>query len=88
MSGVTRGEGPLHHSLIANGPPPRAGEDFAGAAGRLAGMAGAVFGWSPDQFWRATPAELAALVQAVGGEASEGVDRATVARLMEAFPDG
>ena len=31
---------------------------FAEAAARLAGMAGAVLGWSPDRFWRATPAEL------------------------------
>jgi uncharacterized phage protein (TIGR02216 family) len=53
-------------------------------------MAGAVLGWAPDVFWRATPAELGAVVAAIGGEAGEGAppDRATVARLMEAFPDG
>ncbi|GAA4781219.1 hypothetical protein GCM10023219_31830 [Stakelama sediminis] len=58
-------------------------------AGRLAGLAGLWFGWSPEAFWRATPAELAVLVQAMAGDgAADGVDRATVARLMENFPDG
>lgn len=64
--------------------------DFAGGAVRLAGFAGAVLGWSPDAFWRATPAELAAVVTAAGG--GEGAmtppDAATLARMREAFPDG
>lgn len=65
-------------------------EAFAGEAGRLAGMAGAVLGWSPDAFWRATPAELAAVVGALAGESGGGVppDAVTMARLREAFPDG
>ncbi|MEG3153112.1 phage tail assembly chaperone, partial [Sphingomonas sp. ZT3P38] len=36
---------------------------FAEAAVRLAGQAGVAFGWTPDVFWRATPAELLALVR-------------------------
>jgi uncharacterized phage protein (TIGR02216 family) len=64
-------------------------DSFADGAGRLAGLAGAAFGWSPDAFWRATPAELAALVRAVAGEAAAvPPDRATLARMMEADPDG
>lgn len=62
---------------------------FAEGAARLAGCAGLCLGWSPDAFWRATPAELAAVVGALRGE--EGAvppDAGTVARLMEAFPDG
>ena len=62
---------------------------FADAAARLAGLAGVAFGWPPAQFWDATPAELAALVTAIGGEA--GVPPPTpemIATLMEAFPDG
>ncbi|MCU6455862.1 phage tail assembly chaperone [Sphingomonas sp. A2-49] len=72
----------------------RGGEDgrgFAGSAARLAGFAGAVLGWSPDAFWRATPAELAAVVRAAsgGGEAAAmPPDAATLARMREAFPDG
>lgn len=65
-----------------------AGEDFAGAALRLAGMAGAVLGWTPDAFWRATPAELAAVVRVLIPAATTPPDAATIARLQEAFPDG
>jgi uncharacterized phage protein (TIGR02216 family) len=62
---------------------------FAEGAVRLAGLAGVLFGWSPDAFWRATPDELAALVRAVAGDAPAGPpDRAAIWRLMEAFPDG
>ena len=63
---------------------------FADAAARLAGLAGAVLGWSPDRFWRATPAELASVVAVLrGGDALiDPPDGATLARLQEAFPDG
>ncbi len=63
---------------------------FADSATRLAGFAGAALGWSPDTFWRATPAELAAVVAVLSG-AGEMVpppDRATLTTLQEAFPDG
>lgn len=63
-------------------------DDFTTAAARLAGMAGAAFGWRPDEFWRATPGELAGLVRAITGETSAPPDAATLARLREAFPDG
>ncbi len=62
--------------------------EFADAAARLAGLAGAAFGWSPDAFWGATPAELGALVRAVAGEDVAPPDAAAIARLREAFPDG
>lgn len=61
---------------------------FAEAAVRLAGMAGVAFGWSPAVFWAATPAELAALMRALAGEAPATADAGDLARLMEAFPDG
>jgi len=63
---------------------------FAEAARRLSGMTGLVFGWPPDAFWRATPAELEALLEAATGDGDEidPPDRQAVARLMEAFPDG
>lgn len=65
-------------------------ERFADAALRLAGLAGAVLGWSPDIFWRATPAELGAVVAVlVGrGDSIAPPDAATIARMQEAFPDG
>jgi uncharacterized phage protein (TIGR02216 family) len=64
-------------------------ERFADVAVRLAGFAGLWFGWSPDTFWQATPAELAGLANAAGGDAGTAPpDAGTLARLMEAFPDG
>lgn len=63
--------------------------EFAQAAMRLAGQAGVAFGWTPDVFWSATPAELAALVRVLsGGDDAAPPDGATIARMMEAFPDG
>jgi uncharacterized phage protein (TIGR02216 family) len=61
---------------------------FAQTAARLAGQAGVAFGWTPELFWAATPAELAALVRALAGEDAAPPDRDTIARMMEAFPDG
>jgi uncharacterized phage protein (TIGR02216 family) len=61
---------------------------FEDSAARLAGVAGALLGWRPDEFWRATPAELAAVLAALLPEAGEGVERGELARLMEMFPDG
>jgi uncharacterized phage protein (TIGR02216 family) len=63
-------------------------ERFSDAAGRLAGLAGALLGWRPDEFWRATPAELGAVLEAMLGEAEAPASRADLARLMERFPDG
>lgn len=65
-------------------------ECFAAAARRLAGLAGVALGWTPDIFWAATPADLAAPVAVLtGGDAATAPpDAATLARLKEAFPDG
>lgn len=61
---------------------------FAESARRLAGMAGVMFGWRPDIFWRATPADLACAVAALAGDAPSPPDRAEIAALIKAFPDG
>lgn len=62
---------------------------FAHAARRLAGLTGVAWGWSPDAFWRATPDELAALIEAVRGNAqAEAADGGVLARLREQYPDG
>lgn len=61
---------------------------FAEGAARAAGLAGVAFGWSPDVFWASTPAELAALVRALAGDAPNPCDRATITELKERFPDG
>ncbi|WP_375393680.1 phage tail assembly chaperone [uncultured Sphingomonas sp.] len=63
---------------------------FAAVAVRLAGLAGLRLGWSPDAFWRATPADLAAVVAALQPATGEATppDPATIARLKEVHPDG
>lgn len=61
---------------------------FANNARRLAGAAGAMFGWKPGDFWAATPAELGALLDAIRGEAELPPDTTMMARLKEQFPDG
>jgi hypothetical protein len=62
---------------------------FAASAGRLAGLAAVLAGWRPDEFWRATPAELEAVLIALSG-GGEGAPAGSgdVARLQEMFPDG
>jgi uncharacterized phage protein (TIGR02216 family) len=61
---------------------------FSEAARRLAGIAGAALGWRPDEFWRATPDELAAVLEALVGGRSEGMARGDLERLERMFPDG
>ena len=60
---------------------------FSQNAARLAGIAGALFGWRPDEFWRATPAELAAILNAIRPETA-AMSADELARLKEMFPDG
>ena len=61
---------------------------FSDSAGRLAGLAGVLLGWRPEEFWRATPAELATVLVALGGGGGAPVTRDELARLKERFPDG
>ena len=70
------------------GSPRDAGEDFAVAAARLAGHAGIAFGWPPATFWAATPAELAALADALAGDAPAALGAGELGRLMKEHPDG
>ncbi len=54
----------------------------------LAGLTGAVLGWRPDEFWAATPAELATIFDALTPRAEAPPTQGDVARLQEQFPDG
>lgn len=70
------------------GCDPARGEGlFAARAVRLAGVAGAVLGWRPGEFWGATPGELAAVLRLFAPE-GEGVSRGEIERLERMFPDG
>lgn len=61
---------------------------FSEAAVRLAGLAGALLGWRPEEFWRATPAELGAVLAALSGDSAAPLSRGELASLKERFPDG
>lgn len=61
---------------------------FSAAAHRLSGLAGAMLGWRPDEFWGATPAELATVLAAMAGDVATPVLSGELRRLMEMFPDG
>lgn len=61
---------------------------FIEAASRLAGVAGALLGWGPDAFWRATPAELATVLRALARDDCTPASTADLGRLKEMFPDG
>jgi hypothetical protein len=61
---------------------------FSHSAAKLAGLAGALLGWRPDEFWNSTPAELAAVMAAMSGDPPAAADSADLARLKEMFPDG
>lgn len=61
-------------------------KDFGTAAARLSGVAAAVLGWRPCEFWGATPAELAsALGLEAGGQ--DPADRTLLNDLLARFPD-
>lgn len=57
-------------------------EAFAPGALRLASLAARLLGWRPDEFWRATPAELAVILQPPD-DAGEPLCRTDLDRLME-----
>ncbi len=56
---------------------------FAPVAGRLAGLAGRMLGWRPQEFWRSTPAELATILAPAPDALPAPLGRAELTRLME-----
>lgn len=62
---------------------------FGAAALPLLGLMARVAGWRPDDFWAATPADVAAVLAGwVDEDAEAPLDRGALAAMMEAFPDG
>jgi uncharacterized phage protein (TIGR02216 family) len=53
---------------------------------RLCGAAAIVLGWRPNEFWEATPAELAMALNLCGAPA-DALDLATIEELKLRFPD-
>jgi hypothetical protein len=55
---------------------------FGPGAMRLAGLAARMLGWRPDDFWLATPAEIAAILSPFA-ESSQPLSRTDLSRMME-----
>ncbi|ANU06599.1 phage tail assembly chaperone [Paraurantiacibacter namhicola] len=57
---------------------------FSDAAQRLAGLVPRALGWTPDQFWAATPEELAAIFSNETHAApDQPLDRAGLQAMLE-----
>ena len=63
--------------------PDRDERRFGPAAGRLAGLTARMLGWLPDQFWAATPAELASVFSPYAAASDQPLARSELNRLME-----
>jgi Phage tail assembly chaperone protein, TAC len=61
---------------------------FTQNAIRLSGLAGALLGWRPNEFWAATPAELGSVLAAFAPDMTHPADHALITILKEQFPDG
>ena len=61
---------------------------FAQGARELARSAARMLGWRPDDFWQATPAELATILAADPEDGAQAVSRRDMQILMERDPDG
>jgi uncharacterized phage protein (TIGR02216 family) len=57
-------------------------DSFGALALSLSGVAARQLGWRPDEFWRATPAELLAALDPGAAEPAP-FDRETLNRMME-----
>jgi uncharacterized phage protein (TIGR02216 family) len=67
--------------------PPRKREgDFVVITQKLAGQTALLLGWRPDEFWNATPIELATILAANSTDDAM-LDVQTLADMMQQFPD-
>jgi hypothetical protein len=61
-------------------------ERFGDAAAQLWSAASILLGWLPDEFWNATPAELAGALRG-SSPAPDVPDGELIAQLRRRFPD-
>ncbi len=61
--------------------------NFADTALQLCGQCALLLGWRPDEFWYATPAELASILSAMTSGGETPPDANDLRHLMELFPD-
>jgi uncharacterized phage protein (TIGR02216 family) len=60
--------------------------NFGDKAAELAGVASALLGWKPEEFWSSTPAELATAL-GLNDDESAQMGRDALERLRARFPD-
>jgi Phage tail assembly chaperone protein, TAC len=60
---------------------------FTDTAVKLFGQSAVLLGWRPDEFWDATPAELACVLSAMLTQSDTPPDTDDLQKLMELFPD-
>lgn len=58
-------------------------DSFAASAARLAGLTTRQLGWSPDQFWQTTPAELSAIFTSDPDAPPAPLGRSELAAMLE-----
>jgi Phage tail assembly chaperone protein, TAC len=56
-------------------------------ATHLCGQTALFLGWRPNDFWNATPAELASVLYAITAQAESPPNATDLQKLMELFPD-
>lgn len=61
--------------------------NFADIATQLCGQCALLLGWRPAEFWNATPAELASILDVMTPRKDVPPDAKDMQLLMELFPD-
>lgn len=56
---------------------------FASGAAKLAGLIPRALGWRPNDFWAATPAELAAILTSGDAAEPDPLNRSELERMLE-----
>jgi Phage tail assembly chaperone protein, TAC len=77
-------DGPL---VFGRGERRLAVDLFSAASTQLCGQCALLLGWRPAEFWNATPAELACILNAMTQHAEAPPDTNDLQKLMELFPD-
>ena len=65
-------------------------DDFRSTAAHFAGLVPVLTGWTPDQYWNATPAELAAILMALSptGQTAPPLNKSEMEKLKDTLENG
>jgi Phage tail assembly chaperone protein, TAC len=61
---------------------------FGDATKQLCGQSAILLGWMPSEFWEATPAELACILDVLASQNELPPDSGDIQELLKQFPDG